>query len=220
MGVVLESDSDDEEKKETKKIVEKEEEESEVRSLCPPLCFYFLPCFTLRFVNIITSLPLLLLLRGEDTFENVAFAHTHTHTHTHSLSLSLTRSFSLSISSRRKPKARTKKKKKTNNQRKRSKRKTKSQRRKKLIRIRKTQTSSTIYPAMKSTLRSSFPVAGPLDRPGRCLRSKCTRRRTWTTSQRTKSERNSFFVFDLKIFFPNINAELYLTSHIFSLHLK
>jgi len=98
MGVVLESDSDDEEKKETKKIVEKEEEESEVRSLCPPLCFYFLPCFTLRFVNIITSLPLLLLLRGEDTFENVAFAHTHTHTHTHSLSLSLSLSDALFLS--------------------------------------------------------------------------------------------------------------------------
>jgi hypothetical protein len=46
MGVVLESDSDDEEKKETKKIVEKEEEESEVRLLCPPLCFYFLPFYS------------------------------------------------------------------------------------------------------------------------------------------------------------------------------
>jgi len=116
---------------------------------------------------------------------------------THTLFLSFSRS-----SSRRKPKARTKKKKKKkNNQRKRSKRKTKRRRKRRetLIRIRKTQTSSTIYPATKSTLRSSFPVAGPLDRPGRCLRSKCTRRRTWTTSQRTKSEHRSFYIgFDLK----------------------
>ena len=108
-----------------------------------------------------------------------------------------THTLSLSRSSRRKRTARTKKKKKkTNNQRKRSKRKTKRRRKRRetLIRIRKTQTSSTIYPATKSTLRSSFPVAGPLDRPGRCLRSKCTRRRTWTTSQRTKSEHRREFL--------------------------
>ena len=216
MGVVLESDSDDEEKKETKKIVEKEEEESEVRFAPLSLPYHF----TLCFVN--TSS---LLLRG-DTFE---ISHIRRRTTFLFVSnpdganraFTLFLSFSLSRSSRRKPKARTKKKKKkkkkTNNQRKRSKRKTKSQRRKRetLIRIRKTQTSSTIYPAMRSTLRSSFPVVGPLDRPGRCLRSKCTLRRTWTTSQRTKSER-SFLVLIRKFFLGFSPMKTQMPRHIHS----
>ena len=96
----------------------------------------------------------------------------------------LTNSFSLSLSVRikfirRKPRARTTKV----NRSKRSKRQTRRRRsrrrrRNKMIRIRKTQTSSTIYPATKSTSQTSSPVDEPVDRRGRCLRNRCTPRRT------------------------------------------
>ena len=97
----------------------------------------------------------------------------------------LTNSFSLSLSVRikfirRKPRARTTKV----NRSKRSKRQTRRRRRRrrrrrnKMIRIRKTQTSSTIYPATKSTSQTSSPVDEPVDRRGRCLRNRCTPRRT------------------------------------------
>ena len=99
----------------------------------------------------------------------------------------LTNSFSLSLSLsvrikfiRRKPRARTTKV----NRSKRSKRQTRRRRRRrrrrrnKMIRIRKTQTSSTIYPATKSTSQTSSPVDEPVDRRGRCLRNRCTPRRT------------------------------------------
>jgi hypothetical protein len=94
--------------------------------------------------------------------------------------------FSLSLSLsvrikfiRRKPRARTTKV----NRSKRSKRQTRRRRsrrrrRNKMIRIRKTQTSSTIYPATKSTSQTSSPVDEPVDRRGRCLRNRCTPRRT------------------------------------------
>ena len=96
----------------------------------------------------------------------------------------LTNSFSLSLSVRikfirRKPRARTTKV----NRSKRSKRQTRRRRRRrrrrnKMFRIRKTQTSSTIYPATKSTSQTSSPVDEPVDRRGRCLRNRCTPRRT------------------------------------------
>ena len=92
----------------------------------------------------------------------------------------LTNSLSLYIYIRRKPRARTTKV----NRSKRSKRQTRRRRRRrrrrrnKMIRIRKTQTSSTIYPATKSTSQTSSPVDEPVDRRGRCLRNRCTPRRT------------------------------------------
>jgi len=88
----------------------------------------------------------------------------------------LTNSLSLYIHIRRKPRARTKKV----NRSKRSKRQTRRRRRRRKmqIRIRKTQTSSTIYPATKSTSQTSSPVDVPVDRRGRCLRNRCTPRRT------------------------------------------
>ena len=93
----------------------------------------------------------------------------------------LTNSFSLSVRIfiRRKPRARTTKV----NRSKRSKRQTRRRRRRrrrrnKMFRIRKTQTSSTIYPATKSTSQTSSPVDEPVDRRGRCLRNRCTPRRT------------------------------------------
>lgn len=90
----------------------------------------------------------------------------------------LTNSFSfyVRIFIRRKPRARTRKV----NRSKRSKRQTRRRRRRrnKIIRIRKTQTSSTIYPATKSTSQTSSPVDEPVDRRGRCLRNRCTPRRT------------------------------------------
>jgi hypothetical protein len=90
----------------------------------------------------------------------------------------LTNSFSfyVRIFIRRKPRARTRKV----NRSKRSKRQTRRRRRRrnKIIRIRKTQTSSTIYPATKSTRQTSSPVDEPVDRRGRCLRNRCTPRRT------------------------------------------
>ena len=95
----------------------------------------------------------------------------------------LTNSFSLSLSVRikfirRKPRARTTKVNRSKRSKRQTRRRRRRRRRNKMIRIRKTQTSSTIYPATKSTSQTSSPVDEPVDRRGRCLRNRCTPRRT------------------------------------------
>ena len=92
----------------------------------------------------------------------------------------LTNSFSLSVRIfiRRKPRARTKKVNRSKRSKRQTRRRRRRRRRNKIIRIRKTQTSSTIYPATKSTSQTSSPVDEPVDRRGRCLRNRCTPRRT------------------------------------------
>ena len=95
----------------------------------------------------------------------------------------LTNSFSLSLSVRikfirRKPRARTTKVNRSKRSKRQTRRRRRRRRRNKIIRIRKTQTSSTIYPATKSTSQTSSPVDEPVDRRGRCLRNRCTPRRT------------------------------------------